>query len=595
MTPSCIIGASGYPASSRSENTAPSRFGAIWRTITGSFRCVSSTSDDTVLPGNQRYSATPSTDLKDRDVKGTSSSPLDLPVTDDHAKAFKEVVRRIKTDQQPLIMEKVNAITTPQLEQIAQCCRTPEQITTEHLSFLKSDTFAYAALRAFREKKISSNEFATLVTLQGVYLEGMQEIDSFEIRHNKLFDDNGEVNECAWENIAYSLIRSRMFFPGYSYKVNSIIRKMQLLLKKAPAVEAGFWHCKFPIYKDKDQGQLTMQKALSAVHFDVLFYSYGRDWMLCPSITLRQAFIDSYCQEEAHKINPVIGISSPEDIRIGSLKGYRDMAIPFPGHPLPKTADRLSARWILVFMQHDLYHAVRASMLKNADIHSIIAIADVVRKIKASFNNEYLRVKQLFKEQEESLERSISDYPQKQQDRMRKKWQEHEKIVSVKNTLEYLKRTRKALGQLAFNLVDLETHEYEWRIFPDDYDKQRFDYHLSNILFQLNRSPHDPCREFLSETEAGIVGQCVIPMIVGNFFNPRNLYSYFCWKIDKDVNSYSDEPLSEKQKKEYLARSLKLIEPLKPSVKLDRSQWPPFLRDAMIDVNGVRIPNSELD
>ncbi|WP_257287389.1 hypothetical protein, partial [Endozoicomonas sp. SESOKO2] len=72
MNPSCIAGVNGYPTPARSENTAPSRFGAIWRTITGSFRSVSSSANDTVLPDNQRYSATPSTDLKVRDVKGTS-------------------------------------------------------------------------------------------------------------------------------------------------------------------------------------------------------------------------------------------------------------------------------------------------------------------------------------------------------------------------------------------------------------------------------------------------------------------------------------------------------------------------------------------
>ncbi|MBO9496230.1 hypothetical protein [Salinisphaera sp. G21_0] len=585
MTPSCIARANGYPASLRSENTAPSCVGAIWRTITGLFRSVSSTSDDVALPDNQRYSATPSTDLKDRDVKGTSLSPLVLPGTDDHAKTFKETVRRIKKDQHSLIMEKVNAITTPQLEQIAQCCRKPEQITTEQLSFLKSETFAYAALRAFREKKISSNEFATLVTLQGVYLEGIQDIDSFKIEHNKLFDDNGEVNEYAWKVIEYSLKRSQMFFPVSSYNVNSIIRKMQLLLKNAPAVEAGFWSCEFPISKDEDQGQRTMKKALSAVDFHVLFlsYGYGAGWMLCPSITLRQAFIDSYCQEEAHKINPVIGVSSPEDIRIGSLKGYRDMAIPFPGHPLPKTADHFSARWILVFMQHDLYHAVLASMLKNADIHLIIAIADVVRKIKVSFNNEYLRVTQLLKDQEESFEHSISNCSLKHQKRMRKDYQKNEAVVSIKNTLEYLKRARKALGQLAFNLVDLDTHNRDWRIHPNEYDRRRFDYHLLNILYQLNRSPHAPWREFLSETEAGIVGQYIIPMIVGNLSNPQEFYSYYCREIEKEVNSYSDEVLPKKQKNEYIARSLKLIEPLKPSVKLDQSQWPTFLRETMID------------
>ncbi|WP_257292219.1 hypothetical protein, partial [Endozoicomonas sp. ONNA1] len=316
-----------------------------------------------------------------------------------------------------------------------------------------------------------------------------------------------------------------------------------------------------------------------SLDFFVLFDAFGK--VMCPSITLRQAFIDSLCQKEAHNINPVIGISTPEDIRTGSLKGHRDMAIPFPGHPLPKTADYLSAQLILEFMLHDLYHAVRASMLRNADIDLIVAVADVVRKIKMAFHNEYIQVKQDFQQKKACFESSISKYPQEQQDQKIKDWQKYEE--SANNRLDYLRRTRKALGQLAFNLEDLETNEVTWRIYPEDYDNERFRYHLSNILFQLNRSSGQPWRELLSETDAGIVGQCIIPMIIGNLSNPQRFYRYFCWEIDREVNLYHNKDLSETQKKEYVARSKKLIEPLNPSAKLDKLQWPTFLREANID------------
>ncbi|MBO9483395.1 MULTISPECIES: hypothetical protein [Gammaproteobacteria] len=585
MTPSYIAGASGYPASSRSENTAPSRVSAIWRTITGSFRCLSSSSADAVLTDSQRYSATPSTDLKVRDVKRTSSSPLDLPGTDEHAKTFKEVVRRIETDQQSLIMEKVNTITEEHLKQIAQCCSKPEQITKEHLSFFQTDTFAYAVLRAFREKKISSNEFATLVTLQGVYLEGIQNIDSFEIVHHNLFDGKGQANKVNWEIIALSLESSEWFFSGSFFDVSSIIEKMKRLFENAPPVEASFWSCKRPDFSDEDKRQRTMYKVLSSRSFKVLFDDdWWSGWLICPSITLRQAFIDSFCQEEAHKVNPVIGTSSLEDIRTGGLKGCRDMAIPFPGHPLPKTADHIAARWILEFMQHDFYHAVRASMLKNADIHLIIAMADVVRKIKASFHDEYIRVKQLSDQQQENFERSISSYSWAKRSQMRTKWQKDEEVLSIKNTLEYLERTTKALGQLAFNLDDLDTHKPTWVISSYNHDEDRCRHHLSNILLQLNSSAGKSWRELLSETDAGIVGQCVIPMISGNLSNPLELYNHFCRTIDSEINSGARDHLSKEEKQKYVGRSKKLIEPLNPSIKLDQSQWPTFLRETMKSV-----------
>lgn len=145
MNTSGIIRPVGHQDTFRSVNAASRLVNDLWNTISGPFRYVCSmTTDDVVLPDNQGYSVTPLTDLKERNVKGTSLCPLLLPVTDDHAREFNEVVRRIKIDQQSLIMEKANATTPQQLEQIVQCCLNPEQITTEHLSFLQSDAFAYA-------------------------------------------------------------------------------------------------------------------------------------------------------------------------------------------------------------------------------------------------------------------------------------------------------------------------------------------------------------------------------------------------------------------------------------------------------------------
>lgn len=362
---------------------------------------------------------------------------------------------------------------------------------------------------------------------------------------------------------------------------------MQFLLKKAPPVEAGFWTYSCPIFPNEDPEQLTTKKSLVYLDFRVLFGACG--WMMCPSITLRQAFIDSVFQEEAHQINPVIGISTPEDIRTGGLKGYRDMAIPYPGHPLPKTADHLPAPDILDFMGHDFYHAVRASMLNNSDIVLIIAIADTVKQLKTSFQQEYSNVNERFQNRKKRFERSISKMPLARKNRRKDQWQKHEYAVNTNNKLQYLKHTTRALGQLAFNLYDLETHKPVLNTTSNNSDKNQFEFHLSNILFQLNRSSGEPWRALLSETDAGIVGQCIIPMISGNLSNRREMYNYFCSIIDKDVNSPVNQKLSQTEKQEYVARSRKLIEPLNQSVQPDQSQWSNLPWKAIR--NGVQIPN----
>lgn len=58
-----------------SENPAPGGGEAMWRAINGALRSVSSPAkDNTFLPDNNGYSATPLTDLNSKDIKGTSLS-----------------------------------------------------------------------------------------------------------------------------------------------------------------------------------------------------------------------------------------------------------------------------------------------------------------------------------------------------------------------------------------------------------------------------------------------------------------------------------------------------------------------------------------
>lgn len=561
-----------------SENPAPGGGEAIWRAINGALRSVSSpATDDAFLPDNNGYSSTPLTDLIGRDIKGTFLSLLSLPNDDDHARQFNEVVRRIPEKKQPVIMEKITAITPGQLEQINQCCLHPEKITTEFLDFLQSDDFAYAALRAFREEKISRNTFATLVTLQGVYLERVQKNEPLGIQHFRLFDKEGEVNKPAWDLIARSLARSNIPFTHDRFDVPAIIPKMKLLLKQLPPVEAGFWKSNWPISSNVlPTKEFNMEYALRDIDFMVLYKS--DEIRLCPSISLRQAFVDSFSQEEAHKINPVIGISTPADIRTGDVEGHRDMAIPFPGHPLPKTADHLPVPDIVTFMHHDFYHVLRASLLKNSEIPVIVAFGDVVNRIKQSCQREHSALYKVFQERGNRLERPLSEMSARQQG-IKEHQEEQDAMDKAERTLQSLKQTRKALGQLAFNLYDLETHLPTFNAPKGNSDSYRFRFHLENILFQMYRYVVHPWGASLSETEAGIVGQCIIPTIPGNLANPREIHDDYCRKIDSDSLSSLMKVLSKTQKQQCVAMCKKFIETLNPSVKPDRSQWPAFLRE----------------
>lgn len=563
MISSGISGPVGQQTSSRSENAASGPAGAIWHAITGVFRYVcGTTTDDVELPVNKGNSIAPLKDLNDREIKDTSLSPLLLPNADGHARSFNEVVRRIKQDRQSQIITKVNTTTTRQLEQIIHCCCNPDQITTEHRNLLHSDDFAYAALRAFREKKISRNEFATLVTLHGIYQEGTRDNSSFKICHHRLFDNRGKANKDAWDFLASSLQSSNTPDSFPAFDVRGIIHRMTRLLKDKPPVEAGFWIYDWPDLPKEYDGQRTIRRVL-ADDVGIKFLFGGQGSMMCAPITLRQAFLESFCREETHEINPVIGISTVEDIRTGSLKRHRDMAIPFPGHPLPKTADHLPAPTIAGFQFHDWYHALRASMLKNSDIDIIIPIGDAINTLKKDVHKEYLDLQKTWQERKENFEKYLSGLSPEKQQQAKENSLEHTNILKMGKKLSTLKHTRIALGQLAFYLHDMETFEPVSNISPYHRDEDLFKFHLSNILFQMNRHSQKPWRKTLSNTDAAIAGQKIIPMIAGNLTFPKLHYKFFCKIIDWQVENLFPEGLTDKQKQEIKDRSKVFIKPLK--------------------------------
>ena len=159
----------------------------------------------------------------------------------------------------------------------------------------------------------------------------------------------------------------------FEYDVEIIINKMQAELKTASPIEAGFWHY--------DMAEPSEEKTIGDYVRDLgswALFGYA-DQEMTSSITMIQSFINIF-GAEAHRINPVIGVSMVTDLRLGGIHCYRDFAIPFPGIPLPKIADCCPAPTITTFQNHDKYHLERVSGLENSNKDVYIDIGDALQE-----------------------------------------------------------------------------------------------------------------------------------------------------------------------------------------------------------------------
>lgn len=102
---------------------------------------------------------------------------------------------------------------------------------------------------------------------------------------------------------------------------------------------------------------------------------------IIPNFSLIQIILNKIIGNPV-SINLVLGISSVEDIHIGTKFRYRDIAIPFPGVNIPKVADGYSAPTIIEFLKHDLYHCLKSSLTSRNETFEYLYIAERFENIQ---------------------------------------------------------------------------------------------------------------------------------------------------------------------------------------------------------------------
>ena len=504
----------------------------------------------------QRETEPLSNTLPHRLINGLPAQGLKLQRDDDHSRSFNEVVRRIKPFKQINIFGKISQVTEEQVGKIIQCCDEPALILSSFHGFFVSGEFPYVNLRAFRDGKINVNEFATLASLHGIYQESREESESFGMKFEALFDQNGEPDKEAWKAIEETLHKSNdTVTSAFKYDIADVIKKMQVEFNTARPLEAGFWHYDMPVPSEK-QTIVDVIRRLGSWALS----GYANQEMI-PSITMIQAFIDSAYGEEAHRINPVIGISSTDDLRLGGISCYRDYAIPLPDVPLPKIADYFPAPNIAAFQKHDRYHLERASLLTNADKDLYIAIGDALQEQKKRYKSAISELKSICQQKMVHIRR-VSKYidrlPEPQKKETMIKFQRE--LYKISSLFAYLSKARKATGQLKFIMYDLDfayvTHNKFIRGFSE------FTYHFANICASLNIFENEKSREILNGMPAKLAGRVVLPLITAELDDPSKMYHDQCRSYDEILRLNKDSPLYE-QLLQAMERYRKFIDWLK--------------------------------
>lgn len=377
--------------------------------------------------------------------------------------AITEILRRIPSQELDLINSKLQQVTSLHLSQLEKQLSEQEDLF-EVDSFIYDPMFGVTALEALRTKKISTFRFAALMTLWGtlghiVLPNHDRTNEDYYPLFVRIFRATGEISPLAESSIRSSLISLSKFPYLVAKTADQIIGELFLKVKELPIDEQGFW-----IVTKKNQSTADIMDTVSyqiKTKLGIRFLRFPESNLMemIPGFGLQQLFLDIVFPD-AVRLNPVIGESSPADIRAGSLGRWRDIAFPFPGHLLPTVADGFDATFPLAFMFHDFYHAIRASRVNSHETKAYIDVGDAILRIRNKHHELVVKLSKRHDMHREQLRDICTRFIEQLKDRKKE-------IVAIVNDISkqfkqertiifLLKRIRQSLGHLKFRLWDME-------------------------------------------------------------------------------------------------------------------------------------------
>ena len=283
-----------------------------------------------------------------------------------NAHAFNEFVRRITPDEKKKLDEKLaKIIDSSSFRNDVNALKVALQTQNWDAPVFHNKDYPYLALAALHEGAITPETMATIL----IFYSAQTETDN--IKTVPLFI-LGKINEEAKKLIIET-------WPEDNKTEEHILPFFEKMRQADPTQQQFFLipYDQDKEFADKNENQTTITGLL---HGDLDFNVFGlcsnnRHMQASPG--MMQAFLDVCYGDRAVKINPVIGLSSENDIHDNGLFDKRDMGLLFPGTLFPLVADNRLAQGFR-FWYHDFYHACAASLIPAPFRHLYIQFADLL-------------------------------------------------------------------------------------------------------------------------------------------------------------------------------------------------------------------------
>lgn len=277
-----------------------------------------------------------------------------------------------------------------------------------HPVFANTELYPKYALLALRQGDLTKEEFATMMWYRSaVNYHG----SSAKIKVVPLFINN-QINPDAKGIIRQTLkaateakILKEAGVTNHSYLDEAQIKEFFVEMRKKPLSEQRFFvvddiHFRqgdaptayesdwvtADVMKGKRTSSQQIQKT-NGINIFCRFKDNQKPMRMLPSLSMMQNYLNiKYGEQAAVTINPVVGLSTIEDIVKNGALSTRDMGLEFPGLSLPKVADLMVAE-AYDFPYHDFYHAIITSCIPSDHRFAFLKIANRVGQL---YNSEFM-------------------------------------------------------------------------------------------------------------------------------------------------------------------------------------------------------------
>lgn len=326
-----------------------------------------------------------------REIGPVSSAPHLLPSSETEAlRIYHEVVRRVPN---PTSLEKEIESLPDREKTIAFLATVVNSVSffdfwSKHPLLSKNPRFSLHILSALEKGVITQHQFGTLMTFETArrYVEGMCSSNKLAPSDNPIkcvpIFERGVISVSMKDFLRHSLTilpKKKGEHTDFFLDDRGFERFFHLLTALPESEKTFLLH---------DDTQRLEKRSIRHVINTVLglnFFSRvqfdGRRCRMVPSFGMMQAFLRALNPIDPIILNPVLNISSVQDIRLNGLHRRRDCFIPSPFCPSLTSTDGYPAPGVDP-IYHDWYHALKTNAL-SAGHHTLWTdLADCINDLR---------------------------------------------------------------------------------------------------------------------------------------------------------------------------------------------------------------------